>query len=124
MTSEVAARSVRIASEVLTPAVVVQKIIAAIASTGTRRHRLFPAGTLPGDLGQIPSDDVMLALSWTADTHDIRLMPTLRGVYLLVFAVTKLAVRGDFSDAPRQVLDCGPSTSRGIFHEPHQPQPT
>jgi len=40
-----------------------QKIMATLASTGTRSHCLHPAEAVHGDLGRVHEDDLLLILS-------------------------------------------------------------
>ena len=48
-----------------------QKIMATLASTGTRSHCLHPAEAVHGDLGRVHRDDVMLILSQSGETEEI-----------------------------------------------------
>ena len=57
-----------------------QKIMATLASTGTRSHYLHPAEAVHGDLGRVHPDDVMLILSQSGETEEIvRILPSLDG---------------------------------------------
>jgi arabinose-5-phosphate isomerase len=69
-----------------------QKIMATLASTGTRAHCLHPAEALHGDLGRIHRDDLMLILSQSGETEEVvRLLPSLRELEMPVIAVTARA---------------------------------
>lgn len=48
-----------------------QKIVATLASTGTRSQFLHPTEALHGDLGCLSSDDVLLAISNSGETQEI-----------------------------------------------------
>ena len=48
------------------------KIAATLASTGTPTFFLHPAEASHGDLGMVTSDDVVLALSWSGETTELR----------------------------------------------------
>src|SRR5262245_3062887 len=49
-----------------------RKIAATLASTGTPSFFVHPAEASHGDLGMIASDDVVLALSWSGETAELR----------------------------------------------------
>jgi arabinose-5-phosphate isomerase len=49
-----------------------RKIAATLASTGTPAFFVHAADASHGDLGMITSDDVMLALSWSGETEELR----------------------------------------------------
>jgi len=49
-----------------------RKIAATFASTGTPSFFVHPAEASHGDLGMITSDDVVLALSWSGETAELR----------------------------------------------------
>lgn len=66
-----------------------QKIMATLASTGTRSHCLHPAEAVHGDLGRIHPDDVVLILSQSGETEEIvRLLPSLRQMRVPLLAIT------------------------------------
>jgi arabinose-5-phosphate isomerase len=48
------------------------KIAATLASTGTPAFFVHPAEASHGDLGMITKDDVVLALSWSGETSELR----------------------------------------------------
>ena len=69
-----------------------QKIMATLASTGTRAHCLHPAEAVHGDLGRIHSDDVVLMLSQSGETEEVvRLLPMLKQERVPVLAITATA---------------------------------
>ena len=49
-----------------------RKIAATLASTGTPAHYVHPAEASHGDLGMITPDDVIVALSWSGETVELR----------------------------------------------------
>jgi len=66
-----------------------QKIVATLASTGTRSHWLHPAEAVHGDLGRIHSSDVVLVLSQSGETEEVvRLLPSLADLRVPVLALT------------------------------------
>ena len=69
-----------------------QKIMATLASTGTRAHCLHPAEAMHGDLGRIHADDVVLILSQSGETEEVvRLLPSLAELEVPTIAVTSQA---------------------------------
>ena len=51
---------------------VARKIAATLASTGAPAFFVHAADASHGDLGMITSDDVMLALSWSGETEELK----------------------------------------------------
>jgi arabinose-5-phosphate isomerase len=51
---------------------VARKIAATMASTGTPAFFVHPAEASHGDLGMVTADDVILALSWSGETVELR----------------------------------------------------
>lgn len=51
---------------------VARKIAATMASTGTPAHFVHPSEASHGDLGMITTDDLVLCLSNSGDTHELR----------------------------------------------------
>jgi arabinose-5-phosphate isomerase len=49
-----------------------RKIAATLSSTGTPSYYVHPAEASHGDLGMIARDDVILALSWSGETAELR----------------------------------------------------
>src|SRR5262249_685002 len=59
--------------------IIAQKIAATLASTGTAAFFLHPSEAIHGDLGMILSGDVVLALSYSGDSHQLTpLIPHLK----------------------------------------------
>lgn len=51
---------------------VARKIAATLASTGTPAYYVHPAEASHGDLGMIAAEDVIIALSWSGETAELR----------------------------------------------------
>jgi arabinose-5-phosphate isomerase len=67
---------------------VARKIVATMNSTGTAAIFLHPADAVHGDLGMVRSDDVVICLSKSGDTEEIReLMPMFRRIGVKVIAM-------------------------------------
>lgn len=85
-----------------------QKIMATLASTGTRSHFLHPAEAVHGDLGRVHGDDVVLVLSQSGETEEIvRLLPPLAAAAVPVIAITGNAT-STLARAACAVIDLGP----------------
>lgn len=67
---------------------VARKIAATLASTGTPSFFVHAADASHGDLGMITSDDVMMALSWSGETEELKDLIT----YSRRFRITLIAV--------------------------------
>jgi arabinose-5-phosphate isomerase len=65
-----------------------RKIAATLASTGTPAFFVHSADASHGDLGMITSDDVMLALSWSGETEELKDLIT----YSRRFRITLIAI--------------------------------
>ena len=69
-----------------------RKIAATLASTGTPAFFVHAADASHGDLGMITSDDVMLALSWSGETEELKdLINYSRRFRIALIAVTAIA---------------------------------
>lgn len=85
-----------------------QKIMATLASTGTRSHCLHPAEAVHGDLGRIHHQDVMLILSQSGETEEVvRLLPSLAEFGVPILAITGRA-DSTLGRAATVTLDLGP----------------
>jgi len=85
-----------------------QKIVATLASTGTRSHFLHPAEAVHGDLGRVHGDDVVLVLSQSGETDEIvRLLPPLAETRVPIVAITGSAT-STLARAATVVIDLGP----------------
>ena len=67
---------------------IARKIAATLASTGTPAFFVHAADASHGDLGMITSDDVMLVLSWSGETEELRSLID----YSRRFRITLIAV--------------------------------
>jgi arabinose-5-phosphate isomerase len=85
-----------------------QKIMATLASTGTRSHYLHPAEAVHGDLGRVHGDDVALVLSQSGETEEIvRLLPPLAAAGVPIIAITGKPA-STLGRAASAVIDLGP----------------
>ncbi len=85
-----------------------QKVMATLASTGTRSHFLHPAEAVHGDLGRVHRDDVVLVLSQSGETEEIvRLLPSLAEAAVPIIAITGKAT-STLARAATTVIDLGP----------------
>ena len=85
-----------------------QKIMATLASTGTRSHYLHPAEAVHGDLGRVHHDDVMLILSQSGQTEEIvRILPSLGELGVTILAMTARA-DSTLGQAAEVVIELGP----------------
>ena len=84
-----------------------QKIMATLASTGTRSHFLHPAEAVHGDLGRVHQDDVVLMLSQSGQTEEIvRILPSLGELGVIILAITARA-DSTLGQAATVVLELG-----------------
>jgi arabinose-5-phosphate isomerase len=84
-----------------------QKIMATLASTGTRSHFLHPAEAVHGDLGRVHRDDVVLVLSQSGETEEIvRLISPLAEAGVPIIAITGKPT-STLGRAARAVIDLG-----------------
>lgn len=83
-----------------------QKIAATLASTGTRSHFLHPSEAIHGDLGRVHHDDVVLMLSFSGETEEIRrLLPSLEAVPIVALTGNPAS---SLAQAAAVTLDLGP----------------
>jgi len=69
--------------------IVGRKIVATLNSTGTKSLFLHPAEALHGDLGMVGQDDVILALSSSGETEELKAMlPTLKDLGTRIICIT------------------------------------
>lgn len=69
--------------------IVMQKVAATMASTGTPAMFLHPAEAIHGDLGMVTQDDVVLAASYSGTTEELlRLVETLKRLGVPLLALT------------------------------------
>jgi arabinose-5-phosphate isomerase len=66
-----------------------RKITATLASTGTPSTFVHPSEGMHGDLGMITPRDVVLALSYSGETEELkRLLPSIQAMHVPLIAVT------------------------------------
>ncbi len=71
---------------------VARKIAATLASTGTPAYFVHPSEAGHGDLGMVTKDDVILALSWSGETVELKSLITYSGRFRVpLIAVTSRA---------------------------------
>ncbi len=69
--------------------IIAQKISATMASTGTPSLWLHPAEAVHGDLGRVTRDDVVIALSNSGETEEIKnLLPVIKRIGAQLIAIT------------------------------------
>lgn len=106
-------------------ALVGQKIVATLNSTGTAALFMHAADAIHGDLGMIRNDDVVIAISRSGDTPEVKvLVPLLlrTGVTLIAMVSNKDSYLGRnaqfvlHAHAPREAdpLDLAPTTSTTV----------
>ena len=71
------------------PGIIAQKISATLASTGTASLWLHPAEAVHGDLGRVRKEDVIIALSNSGETAEIKnLLPVIKRIGSKLIAIT------------------------------------
>ena len=106
-------------------AIVAQKIVASMNSTGTPALFMHAADAIHGDLGMIQSGDAVICISKSGDTPEIKvLVPLIKrlGVGLIAMVSNKksyLASQSDFvlhalADQEADVLNLAPTTSTTV----------
>jgi arabinose-5-phosphate isomerase len=69
--------------------IICRKIAATLSSTGTPAYFLHPAEAVHGDLGIIQSDDVVIALSHSGETHEVlRVLEAIKRIGATLIALT------------------------------------
>ena len=99
---------------------VAQKIAATFASTGTPAFFVHPSEASHGDLGMIMSDDVILALSWSGETVELKNII----MYSRRFRVPLIAITAGGSSALGQQADVVLELPRAKEACPHGLAPT
>lgn len=78
-----------------------RKIVATLNSTGTRSLFLHPVEAMHGDLGQVTSDDIFIALSKSGETDELNfLLSSIRriGCKIIAFTGDKKSILANQSD--------------------------
>ena len=71
------------------PGIIGQKISATLSSTGTASLYLHPAEAIHGDLGRVTKDDIILALSNSGETDEVKkLLPIIKKIGAKIVAFT------------------------------------
>lgn len=85
--------------------IVGRKIAATLASTGTPAFFLHPAEALHGDLGMVVENDIVIGLSYSGESDEVRaILPALRRRAAAIVALTGNA-RSTLAEASDLVLD-------------------
>ena len=83
------------------PGIIAQKISATMSSTGTPSLCLHPAEAVHGDLGRVTKDDVVVALSNSGETDEIKnLLPVIK-----LIGVKLIAITGNVNSTLAQISD-------------------
>ncbi len=86
--------------------IICQKIAATLASTGTPAHFLHPTEAIHGDLGVVQRDDLVMALSYSGETHEIlQLLGAIKRLGTKLIAITG-APESTLAHAADVALDC------------------
>src|ERR1700735_4898872 len=99
---------------------VARKIAATLASTGTPAFFVHAADASHGDLGMITSDDVMLALSWSGETEELKDLITYSRRFRIALIAITVNAESTLGEAADIVLTL-PSASEAC---PHNLAPT
>lgn len=78
-----------------------RKIAATLASTGTRALFMHAAEASHGDLGMVSSEDVVLALSWSGETAELKDLVT----YCARYKITLVAITSNRDSALGRAAD-------------------
>jgi len=97
-----------------------QKVAATFASTGTPAFFVHPSEASHGDLGMVTREDVILALSWSGETVELKNILT----YSRRFAVPLIAVTSRSDSALGKVSDVVLELPRTAEACPHGLAPT
>ncbi|MGV6871483.1 KpsF/GutQ family sugar-phosphate isomerase [Pseudochelatococcus sp. B33] len=82
---------------------VARKIAATLSSTGTPAYFVHPSEASHGDLGQIQTDDIVLALSWSGDTAELSAILT----YAKRFDIAVIAITSNGESELGRAADVG-----------------
>ena len=86
--------------------IICRKIAATLSSTGSPAFFLHPAEAVHGDLGVIQADDVVIAMSYSGETEELRrVLETIKRLGAHLIAITG-DVRSTLGQAADVVLDC------------------
>jgi arabinose-5-phosphate isomerase len=96
------------------------KIAATLSSTGTPAFFVHPAEASHGDLGMITSDDVIIAISWSGETAELRNLID----YSRRFRIGLIAVTADGASTLGQAADVALVLPQAREACPHNLAPT
>src|SRR5271165_5997716 len=99
---------------------VARKIAATLASTGTPAFFVHAADASHGDLGMITSDDVMLALSWSGETEELKDLITYSRRFRIALIAITVNAESTLGEAADIVLTLPPASEAC----PHNLAPT
>lgn len=86
--------------------IICRKIAATLASTGTPAFFLHPAEAVHGDLGVIQAEDVVIAMSYSGETDELRrVLENIKRLGARLIAITG-DVRSTLAQAADVTLDC------------------
>ena len=86
--------------------IICRKIAATLASTGTPAFFLHPAEAIHGDLGVIQADDVVIAMSYSGETEELKhVLETLKRIGASLIAITG-DVSSTLATTATVALDC------------------
>jgi arabinose-5-phosphate isomerase len=96
------------------------KIAATLASTGTPAHFVHPAEASHGDLGMITADDVIVAMSWSGETAELKNLVD----YSRRFRIGLIAITADAASTLGKAADVALVLPRAREACPHNLAPT
>jgi len=99
---------------------VARKIAATFASTGTPAFFVHPSEASHGDLGMVTSDDVIIALSWSGETAELKHLID----YSRRFRIALIAITAAESSSLAQAADVSLLLPRAREACPHNLAPT
>ncbi|MFC0219468.1 SIS domain-containing protein [Pseudochelatococcus lubricantis] len=97
-----------------------RKIAATLSSTGTSAYFVHPSEASHGDLGQIQTDDIVLALSWSGDTAELGAILT----YAKRFSIPLVAITSNAESELGRAADIGLILPRALEACPNGLAPT
>ncbi len=99
---------------------IARKIAATLASTGTPAFFVHAAEASHGDLGMITADDVILALSWSGETVELKSLTN----YSRRFRIGLIAVTSDATSSLAKAADVALTLPKAPEACPHNLAPT
>jgi arabinose-5-phosphate isomerase len=99
---------------------IARKMAATLASTGTPAFFVHAADASHGDLGMITSDDVMLVLSWSGETEELKNLIN----YSRRFGIALIAVTGNVDSTLGKAADIVLALPQAREACPHNLAPT